>query len=174
MYRGFKILWSSVFEVVGGRPDLAENADGRVYARTEPGAGFRVGILVNLHPFTCGGYHRPGHLLFILDVLDSETHQSECLQLMATIIPVVRCSRSTHSTILSPRVHSSYLRSETRFLRRNCRGCVCSEPVGVCPPGGTHSGPCMLSFRLGMAALTVGQPFDTGSFAMVLFHLAGR
>ena len=47
MYRGFEILWSSVFEVVGGRPDLAENADGRVYARTEPGAGFRVGILVN-------------------------------------------------------------------------------------------------------------------------------
>lgn len=64
----------------------------------------------------------------------------------------------------------SYLRSEPRLLRWNCCGCVYSELSKACLSRRTHSEPCMPSVCPGMAALTVGQPFDTGWFARTPFH----
>ena len=71
--------------------------------------------------------------------------------------------------VLTLSVHS-YLRSEARLLRRDSRGCVYSQRAGVCTPNGTHSEPCMHSFHSGMAALAVGQPFDTGAFDRACFQ----
>jgi hypothetical protein len=83
-----------------------------------------------------------------------------------------------HSTMLGPRVlilHISTAALDPRvdFFAGTVAGAYICEPVEVDTPEGTHSGPCMHSSRPGMAALTVGQPFDTGSFTRAPFHSFG-